>query len=48
MEKSVAVNILEQVAQLAQKGGLLNLQDVPAVIQAIEVLKAEFKEEKPD
>jgi hypothetical protein len=45
MERSQAVEVLKQVAQLAQKGGLLTLEDVPTVLQAIQTLeKEEVKE----
>lgn len=38
METKQAIEILVAVAQLAQKGGLLQLQDAAVVLQAIEVL----------
>jgi hypothetical protein len=38
METKQAIEILVQVAHLAQKGGLLQLQDAVAVAQAINVL----------
>ena len=38
METNQAIEILVQVAHLAQKGGLLQLQDVVAVAQAINAL----------
>jgi hypothetical protein len=46
METKQAIEILIQVAHLAQKGGLLQLQDAVAVAQAINVLtpKEEAKE----
>jgi hypothetical protein len=47
METKQAIEILIQVAHLAQKGGLLQLQDAVAVAQAINVLapKEEVKDE---
>lgn len=47
METKQAIEILVQVAHLAQKGGLLQLQDAVAVSQAINVLapKEEVKED---
>jgi hypothetical protein len=47
METKQAIEILVQVAHLAQKGGLLNLNDAVAVAQAINVLapKEEVVEE---
>jgi hypothetical protein len=47
METKQAIEILVQVAHLAQKGGLLQLQDAVAVAQAINVLapKEEVLEE---
>jgi hypothetical protein len=46
METNQAIEILIQVAHLAQKGGLLKLNDAVAVAQAINVLnpKEEAKE----
>jgi hypothetical protein len=38
METKQAIEILVQVAHLAQKGGLLQLNDAVAVAQAINVL----------
>ena len=38
METSQAIEILVQVANLAQKGGLLQLNDAVVVAKAIEVL----------
>lgn len=38
MENKQAIEILVQVAQLAQKGGLLQLQDAAIVLKAIELL----------
>lgn len=46
METTQAIEILIQVAHLAQKGGLLQLNDAVAVVQAIEALKP--KEEPKD
>lgn len=47
MEYKDAIEILVQVANLAQKGGLLQLQEAVIVSQAIEVLtKEEDKDEK--
>jgi hypothetical protein len=47
MQTNQAIEILIQVAHLAQKGGLLQLQDAVAVAQAINVLtpKEEAKED---
>ena len=45
MEKEQAINVLIQVAELAQKGGLLSLQDAVMVAQAINALKEEPKDE---
>jgi hypothetical protein len=47
MQTNQAIEILIQVAHLAQKGGLLQLQDAVAVAQAINVLapKDEVKDE---
>lgn len=44
MEQQQAIQILVQVANLAQKGGLLQLQDAVMVAKAIEILTP--KEEK--
>jgi len=38
MENQKAIEVLIQCAQLAQKGGLLSLQDAVIVAQAIETL----------
>lgn len=38
MENQQAIEILVQVANLAQKGGLLGLKDAAVVLQAIELL----------
>ena len=45
METKQAIEILVQVAHLAQKGGLLQLKDSVYVLKAIETLLPE--EEKP-
>jgi hypothetical protein len=47
MEHKDAIEILVQVANLAQKGGLLQLQEAVIVSQAIELLtkKEEDKDE---
>jgi hypothetical protein len=47
METKQAIEILVQVAHLAQKGGLLQLNDAVAVAQAISVVapKEEVKED---
>jgi hypothetical protein len=47
METNQAIEILIQVAHLAQKGGLLQLNDAVAVAQAINVLTPK-EEEKED
>ena len=44
MEQSQAIEILLQVAQLAQKGGLLSLQDATIVAKAVEVLTPKKEE----
>lgn len=41
MNKENAIKILVTVANLAQKGGLLSLQDAVAVAQAVQVLTPE-------
>lgn len=46
METKQAIEILIQVAHLAQKGGLLSLQDATVVVKAIEVLTP--KEDEAD
>jgi hypothetical protein len=48
MERNQAVEVLKQVAQLAQKGGLLSLEDVPTVLQAIKTLEEESKDKEED
>lgn len=45
MKKEQAIKVFEDVANAAQKAGLLSLTDVPIILQAIEVLKQENKEE---
>jgi hypothetical protein len=45
METKQAIEILVQVANLAQKGGLLQLQDAVFVAKAIEVLTPKEEEE---
>lgn len=45
MKKEQAIKVFEDVASAAQKAGLLSLTDVPIILQAIEVLKQENKEE---
>lgn len=46
MQKEKAIEILVQVARLAQKGGLLSLEDANAVLVAINtVMPAPVKEE---
>ena len=47
MTSEQAIDILIQVAHLAQKGGLLQLNDAVAVAQAISILKP-AKEEVRD
>lgn len=44
MDNQQAIEILIQVAHLAQKNGLLQLQEAVAVAQAIEVLKQKENE----
>lgn len=44
MEQQQAIQILVQVANLAQKGGLLQLQDAVIVAKAIEVLTPKEEE----
>lgn len=44
MEQQQAIQILVQVANLAQKGGLLQLQDAVVVAKAIEVLTPKEEE----
>lgn len=50
MDQKQAIEILVQVANLAQKGGLLQLNDAVAVVQAINVLtpKDEANEDKKE
>lgn len=44
MEQQQAIQILVQVANLAQKGGLLQLQDAVVVAKAIEILTPKEEE----
>lgn len=44
METKQAIEILIQVANLAQKNGLLSLQDAVTVAQAIELLNEKNEE----
>ena len=44
MEQSQAIEILLQVAQMAQKGGLLSLQDATIVAKAVEILTPKKEE----
>ena len=44
METNQAIEILVQAAHLAQKGGLLQLQDAVVVSKAIEVLTPKEEE----
>ncbi len=44
MENKQAIEVLVQVALLAQKGGLLQLQDAVLVAKAIEVLTPKQEE----
>ena len=46
MTSEQAIDILIQVAHLAQKGGLLQLNDAVAVAQAISILKPAKEEIK--
>lgn len=46
MDNKQAIDILIQVAHLAQKGGLLQLNDAVAVAQAISILKPAKEEVK--
>jgi len=46
MEQAQAIEVLVQVAQMAQKGGLLSLKDATVVAQAVEVLTPKQEEEK--
>jgi hypothetical protein len=39
MENQEAINVLIQVALLAQKGGLLGLEDAAMVLKAVQALK---------
>lgn len=44
MEQQQAIQILVEVANLAQKGGLLPLQDAVIVAKAIEILTTKEEE----
>ena len=44
MEQQQAIQILVEVANLAQKGGLLQLQDAVMVAKAIEILTPKEEE----
>ena len=46
MEQQQAINILIEVAHLAQKGGLLQLQDAVVVAKAIETLTPKEENEE--
>lgn len=46
MDQKQAIEILVQVAHLAQKGGLLQLNDAVAVAQAINVVAPKEEEKK--
>jgi hypothetical protein len=46
MKNEQSIEILIQVAHLAQKGGLLQLNDAVAVAQAISILKQKKEEVK--
>lgn len=46
MKNEQAINVLIQVAHLAQKGGLLQLNDAVAVAQAISLLSPAKEETK--
>lgn len=53
MEKEKAIDVLVQVARLAQKGGLLSLEDANAVLVAINSVapvqeKVEEVKDKPE
>lgn len=47
MDKEKAIQIFEEVANLAQKNGLLGMQDVPTILQAIQFLKDETTNDIP-
>lgn len=47
MNKEQAIQIFEEVAALAQKSGILGLQDVPTILQAIQILKDENTSDIP-
>jgi hypothetical protein len=44
MDNQLAINILVQVAHIAQKGGLLSLEDAIKVNEAINVVLPKVKE----
>lgn len=46
METKQAIEILVQVARLAQKGGLLSLEDANAVLAAIQTVAPKKEEEE--
>lgn len=46
MEKQEAINVLIQVAGLAQSKGILSLQDAVIVLKAINELKEEDQQEE--
>lgn len=46
MDNKQAIDILIQVAHIAQKGGLLQLNEAVAVAQAITLLSTKKEEEK--
>ena len=48
MEKNKAIEILVQVARLAQKGGLLSLEDANAVLVAINTVAPAPVEDKKE
>lgn len=48
MEKEQAINILLQVAVLAQSKGILQLQEAAIVAQAVEVLSPKKDETEPE
>ena len=47
MNKEQAINVLLQIAELAQSKGILNLKDATIVFQAVTVLSPEKVEEAP-
>ena len=46
MSQEQAIEILVQVARLAQKGGLLSLEDANAVLAAIQTVSPKKEEEE--